>query len=133
MDGWMEPGRADGPAWAVWGGGETIRPARPGSVRFCRLTVTVFVCVAEDKERMETAGGPELHGPALVPALYSLLRRHGNQNPNTRTEPSGQDTQSTHCTHCTHCTAATPLPHPSLQMLYYSNTTVILQPVCTFL
>lgn len=41
----------------------------------------VFVCVSEDKERMETAGGPELHRPALVPALHSLLRRHGEPAP----------------------------------------------------
>lgn len=26
---------------------------------------------------METAGGPELHRPALVPALHRLLRWHG--------------------------------------------------------
>lgn len=45
-------------------------PARLGSYR--------GVCVSEDKEGMETAGGPELHGPALVPALHRLLRRHGN-------------------------------------------------------
>lgn len=38
------------------------------------------LCVSEDKERMETAGGPELHGPSLVPALHSLLRRHGEHH-----------------------------------------------------
>lgn len=38
------------------------------------------LCVSEDKERMETAGGPELHGPSLVPALHRLLRRHGEHH-----------------------------------------------------
>lgn len=56
--------------------------AGPGPVRShgprSALTVTVFVSVSADKERMETAGGPELHRPALVPALHRLLRRHGN-------------------------------------------------------
>lgn len=39
------------------------------------------VCVAEDKEGMETAGGAELHRPALVPALHRLLRGHGELLP----------------------------------------------------
>lgn len=39
--------------------------------------VMVCLCVSEDKERMETAGGPELHRPALVPALQRLLCGHG--------------------------------------------------------
>lgn len=29
---------------------------------------------------METAGGPELHRPALVPALHRLLRWHGEHH-----------------------------------------------------
>lgn len=38
------------------------------------------LCVSEDKERMETAGGPELHRPALVPALHCLLCWHGEHH-----------------------------------------------------
>ncbi len=64
-----------GQAECLRSGPGSARSRRPGSAP----AVTVCLCVSEDKERMETAGGPELHRPALVPALHRLLRRHGNQ------------------------------------------------------
>lgn len=50
---------------------------------------------------METAGGPQLHRPALVPALHRLLRRHGNQN----------------------CCISTTHSHTTVLQYYYSNYT----------
>lgn len=30
----------------------------------------LYFCIAEDKKRMETFGGPKLHGSAVVPVIY---------------------------------------------------------------
>lgn len=32
--------------------------------------VSLCFCTAEDKKRMETFGGPKLHGSAMVPVIY---------------------------------------------------------------
>ena len=37
----------------------------------------MLLCLPEDTERMETSGGPQLHGSAVVPSLHGVLRGHG--------------------------------------------------------
>ena len=41
----------------------------------------MLLCLPEDTERMETTGGPQLHGSAVVPSLHGVLRGHGEWGP----------------------------------------------------